>query len=101
MKWINAEQQVTVIIYNEEHEEHLKKVMTIEEMIDTYTNEGCPTTYSSPQKKGTWEEYVISRLGGESGEFCRCSECGYEGSPYWSFCPGCGADMREEKHGIS
>ena len=42
-KWISAEQQVTVTIYDEEHEEHLTKRMTVEEMLDTYTNEGCPT----------------------------------------------------------
>ena len=24
----------------------------------------------------------------------KCSECG-EYAPYWSFCPNCGADMRE------
>ena len=51
MKWINAEQQVTVTIYDEEHEEHLDKKMTVEEMLDTYTNEGCPTIYSNPEQK--------------------------------------------------
>lgn len=53
MKWINIEQPVTVTIYDEEHEEHIAKIMTVEEMIDTYTKEGCPTIYSNPQKKGT------------------------------------------------
>ena len=51
MKWINAEQKVTVTIYDEEHEEHLDKIMTVEEMLDTYTNEGCPTIYSNPEQK--------------------------------------------------
>lgn len=97
MKWINIEQPVTVTIYDEEHEEHIAKIMTVEEMIDTYTKEGCPTIYSNPQKKGTWETYVISIVDGEG---CRCSECGFEGVPYWDFCPGCGADMREEEYGI-
>lgn len=49
MKWLNAEQQVTVTIYDEEHEEYLDKIMTVEEMLDTYTNEGCPTIYSNPE----------------------------------------------------
>lgn len=49
------------------------------------------------RKKGTWEIYTISPFDGEG---CRCSECGFEGVPYWDFCPGCGADMREEEHGI-
>ena len=65
MKWINAEQQVTVTIYDEEHEEHLDKVMTVEEMLDTYTNEGCPTIYSNPEQTGTgWtgieDDYPVS-----------------------------------------
>ena len=50
MKWINAEQQVTVTIYDEEHEEHLDRTMSVEEMLDTYTNEGCPTIYSNPEQ---------------------------------------------------
>lgn len=43
--------------------------------------------------RGRWEIYVISMLDGEG---CRCSECGFEGVPYWDFCPNCGADMREK-----
>ena len=50
MKWINAEQQVTVTIYDEEHEECLDRIMTVEEMLDAYTNEGCPTIYSNPEQ---------------------------------------------------
>lgn len=45
------------------------------------------------RKKGKWIIYVISMLDGEG---CRCSECGFEGAPYWDYCPNCGADMREE-----
>ena len=44
------------------------------------------------RKTGKWEIYVISMLDGEG---CRCSECGYEGVPYWDFCPNCGARMEE------
>lgn len=46
------------------------------------------------RKPGKWEIYVISMFDGEG---CRCSECGFEGAPYWDFCPGCGADMRGEQ----
>lgn len=42
------------------------------------------------RKKGKWVTYVISMVDGEG---CRCSECGFEGVPYWDFCPNCGADM--------
>ena len=49
---------------------------------------------AQPERKpGHWEIYIISMLDGEG---CRCSECGFEGAPYWDFCPNCGADMRGE-----
>ena len=51
---------------------------------------------AQPERKpGHWETYIISMLDGEG---CRCSECGFEGVPYWNFCPNCGADnMRGEQ----
>lgn len=55
--------------------------------------ENAPTI-EPERKKGEWEIYIISMLDGEG---CRCSECGFEGVPYWDFCPNCGADMRGEK----
>lgn len=47
-------------------------------------------------KHGVWEIYVISMFDGEG---CRCSECGFEGVPYWDFCPNCGARMDGEENG--
>lgn len=47
------------------------------------------------RKTGHWEIYIISMLDGEG---CRCSKCGFEGVPYWDFCPSCGADMRGEQN---
>lgn len=56
-----------------------------------YVIEKLPST--QPERmRGKWEIYVISMFDGEG---CRCSECGFEGVPYWDFCPNCGADMRE------
>lgn len=46
------------------------------------------------RKTGKWEIYVISMLDGEG---CRCSECGFEGAPYWHYCPNCGAKMEGVK----
>lgn len=46
-------------------------------------------------KHGVWEIYVISMFDGEG---CRCSECGFEGVPYWDFCPNCGARMDGEEN---
>ena len=102
MKWINAEQQVTATIYDEEHEEHNVKTMTVEEMLDSYTNEGCPTIYSNPErKKGKW---IYDGKG-----FYMCSSCGKPWVHWWArvvplnrmckelrYCPMCGADMRGE-----
>lgn len=97
MKWINAEQQVTVTIYDEEHEEHHDKKMTVEEMLDTYTNEGCPTIYSNPERKtGKW---IVVDDGCISGI---CSVCGWEAHMYeddvvgMDYCPKCGARLEGE-----
>ena len=55
----------------------------------------CQLPSAQPERKrGKWEIYVISLFDGVG---CRCSECGFEGVPYWDFCPNCGADMRGEQ----
>lgn len=87
MKWINAEQQVSVTIYDEEHEEHLVKIMTVEEMLDTYTNEGCPTTYPSVESKIIKCKecmYCATDIDGEL--YCRKSACDIDenGSCSWA-----------------
>lgn len=91
MKWINAEEQVIVTIYDEEHEEHLVKIMTVEEMLDAYTNDGCPTIYSNPErKKGEW----ILKKDAAGNRYGRCSKCGmiqYAGQ--LNYCPNCGTSM--------
>ena len=46
------------------------------------------------RKKGHWEIYVISMLDGEG---CKCSECGFEGTPHWVSCPNCDARMEGVK----
>ena len=47
-------------------------------------------------RSGRWETYIISMLDGEG---CRCSECRFEGVPYWDYCPNCGAMMVGEGDG--
>ena len=91
MKWINIEQPVTVTIYDEEHEEHLVKIMTVEEMIDTYTNEGCPTIYSNPERESIkWIPHK-SVFGGPDEKVYTCDKCGYNiGFHVENFCPNCG-----------
>ncbi len=58
---------------------------------DIYNAIDCVPSAQPEQRKGEWVIYVISMLDGEG---CKCSECGFEGVPYWDFCPNCGADMR-------
>ena len=48
-------------------------------------------TINPEHKMGKWITYVISIFDGEG---CKCSECGFEGVPYWDYCPNCGAWMR-------
>ena len=95
MKWINAEQQVTVTIYDEEHEEYLDRIMTVEEMLDTYTKDGCPTMYSNPARKGRWiqEWGVVDETTGNIGWRDSCSKCGNFGHKDMNYCPNCGAMM--------
>ena len=61
-----------------------------------YAEEALEKLPSAPpeRKTGKWEIYVISMFDGEG---CRCSECGFEGVPYWDFCPNCGAYMIGEQ----
>ena len=41
-KYIDAEQKITVQVYDEEHEEWTIKETTIECALDFWSNEGCP-----------------------------------------------------------
>lgn len=45
------------------------------------------------RKNGKWKKYIISMLDGVG---CKCSECEFEGVPYWNFCPNCGSEMQDE-----
>ncbi len=100
MKWINAKQRVTVTIYDEEHEEHIEKIMTVEEMLDTYTNEGCPTMYVIQERKtGKWIPYNEDKEDWLRSDgtpiFMHCSECHSMVVNYfafsWNYCPECGS----------
>lgn len=42
MRLIDADAMVTVMLYDDEHEEFYTKRMTIAECLDRYTEEGCP-----------------------------------------------------------
>ena len=43
-RYIDANEKLTITVYDDEHEENIDHYMTIEEILDTYTSEGCPPT---------------------------------------------------------
>ena len=43
-RYIDVDKKLTITVYDDEHEENIDRYMTIEEILDTYTSEGCPTT---------------------------------------------------------
>ena len=45
-KWIDAKQKLNITIFDEQTDEHETECMTIEDILDAYTNEGCPEGYS-------------------------------------------------------
>ena len=94
---IDAEQIVTMELFDEEHEEYYKKKISIEDMIATYTTEmELPTVDAEPVRHGKW-----MRTEDECGDFLcwTCSECGEQYvMPHHraSYCPNCGARMDKE-----
>lgn len=88
MKFINAETKVTVQLFDDEHEEYITMEMTVEKVLDSFTEEGCPTIVVGvePVKHGHWID-LYSRV-------C-CSECGEQFEWRTNYCPECGTKMDE------
>ena len=92
LKFINAETKVTVQLFDGEHEDYVTREMTVEEALNSFTEEGCPTIVDAePVKRGRW---IINIQGNWA-----CSLCGND--PYHSnmknmnYCPNCGAKMNK------
>lgn len=49
-KLIDAERKVHIQIYDDEHEEYRTHEMSIADVLDTYTDEGCPDAEPSEQQ---------------------------------------------------
>lgn len=97
MRLIDADEYVTVLLYDDEHEEEYTERMTIAESLDRFTDEGCPIGIEP--KRGEW----IAKTENYHSHWV-CSECGSwalleynEQMCLSSFCPNCGAKMRERE----
>lgn len=42
-RWIDADERITIQLYDDEHEEWREEDMTIAELLNQYTDEGCPS----------------------------------------------------------
>lgn len=116
-RYIDAYKKLTITVYDDEHEENIDRYMTIEEILDTYTSEGCPQTADVVEVvHGKWIPSRFKTLQ-EDGWF-ECSVCGVgnklydrgirksdvpyiDGKPYElkniaNYCPNCGAKMDGE-----
>ena len=87
-RYIDADEYVTVLLYDDEREEEYTERMTIAEALDHFTDEGCPN--GSEPKRGEW----IYKFRDSGNEEYKCSKCGYPEAYAPNFCPNCGADMR-------
>ena len=99
MNFINSDIMLTITVYDDEYETCIEKHMTVEEILDAYTNEGCPTKIEQPERKtGKW----INHRNDNGHNIADCSECGealqwFDDDIKPNFCPNCGADMRGDK----
>ena len=89
-KYIDAEQKITVQVYDEEHEEWTIKETTIECALDYWSNEGCPPAADVQEvKHGRWIEV------NDDDSMYRCSACGELSCCNSPYCGECGAKMDE------
>ena len=113
-KYIDADLYVEMQIYDDEHEDWLWWKGSIEELLDQWTEEGCPTpievsedciyTYCSRCGMRVVVDapsVVPSRAEGEwikqfNGTKCVCSICGYSNGRKHNdnYCPNCGAKTK-------
>jgi rubrerythrin len=89
-EYIDANKKVTIQVYDDMTEEWHKKKYTIAEVLDKWTDEGCPRPTAIPVKHGVW---IIDK-----SKSLMCSKCGTlldEAQKPSRYCPNCGAKMDE------
>lgn len=103
VRLIDANDVVTIQVFDEMTEEYFMQTMTIAEMIDRWADEGCPPTIDAvPVVHGRWIDNTKLIEGYPDYRF-NCSECDFT---VWRarldrsrYCPNCGAkmDLKEDK----
>ena len=104
MRLINVDSIVNIEVFDEEHEEYRTESMTVEDALDKYTNEGCPTImpesmfYTGERKTG--KEIKRARWEKRKGFYelgFLCSACGeFSISGKENYCGKCGAHMEAD-----
>ena len=94
-RYIDADEYVTVWLYDDEREEEYTERMTIAESLDHFTDEGCPQTIDAVEVvHGKWKRKMVDN--GFNIDWV-CSKCGYRVMTdfvSYSYCPNCGAKMK-------
>ena len=80
MRLIDADAKVHISIYNGQYEEYTDEEMSIADILDSYSDEGCPDEVE--RKKGKW----IKR-----GKIFQCSECEKFSITQDNYCSNCGS----------
>ena len=91
MRLIDADVTVTVMLYDDEHEEHYTEKMTIEEALDLLTEEGCPNPADRPQ--GEWVDKGKNLWKCSNCEMVIYSESEQDRNEFHKWCSRCGARM--------
>lgn len=98
MRLIDAEAKIKMLLFDEMYEEQITREMTVEEALDLYTEDGCPTTVDAePVRHGHWIKVGGSFFGVPRYE---CSVCHYTDEHNESrevpYCWQCGARMEND-----
>ena len=98
MRLIDAEAKIKMLLFDEMYEEQITREMTVEEALDLYTEDGCPTTVDAePVRHGHWIKVGCSFFGVSRYE---CSVCHYTDEHNESrevpYCWHCGARMEND-----
>ena len=95
MRLIDADTKIKMLLFDEMYEEQITREMTVEEALDLYTEDGCPTTVDAePIRHGKW--IVDAEDWRHQIEWFICSQCDFPTSTAaYKYCPNCGAIMEE------